>query len=148
MVFVQKSLYSIMSAAPNIITIHQQLNEARKLNRISYNKMGACISYSGEGVNKALKNGTLSLGQISTIIKSFDLKLNIDNFDNFNETINPTNSTDILSQCSPEEICVYIFENRERFKDNPVYKMLLDNEIKSAVIEELEKHKQRIKARK
>ena len=54
--------------------LHKKLEELRRLNRVSYNKMSNVIGYSGEGLNKALRNNTLSIAQINKIGKEFDFE--------------------------------------------------------------------------
>jgi len=137
-----------MQLSPNTIAIYDQLENVRKLLRISNEKMGKSISYSGEGLKKALLNKRLSDVQILQIIKTFNLESHFTElieFESKKENDQDFDTTSVaLSRFKPEEICMYIFENKSIFKDNPVYKMLLENEIKEDVIKELEKYKRKL----
>ena len=57
-----------------LIKIHIKLEEQRRLERISYDKMASVIGYSGNGLKKALNNSTLSIPQINSIITEFGLE--------------------------------------------------------------------------
>lgn len=53
-----------------------------------------------------------------------------------------------LSNFSPSEIASYIFDNKEVFKKDPVYLLLIENETKDRVIEKLQKEKERLLKKK
>lgn len=134
-----------MSVKVNSQEVHNKLNELRLNDRISYEKLAKCIDYSGVGVSKALKNGTLSVGQINIIISEFEWHKHFQSNTIDKKSID---SQELLAQISPDEICIYIFENRHIFQNNRVYQMLLDNELKDSIIKELEKQKRDLEERK
>lgn len=54
--------------------IHNWLIGIRKINRLSYKSLGEVINYSDSGFKKALLAHRLSINQIETIIKHFQLQ--------------------------------------------------------------------------
>ena len=53
-----------------------------------------------------------------------------------------------LNVYAPEEIITHIYNNPELFKHNKMYRMLVESEIKDAVIEKLEESLRKIESKK
>lgn len=119
--------------------LHNRLEELKRLNKVSYSKIGAIIGYSGEGVNKALRKKTLSISQINKIGKELGFE------DELNKLL-PTNSNNynFISNAAKdniEETVIYIIENEKKLLQNATFKLWLKTKIQERIIETYEKAK-------
>lgn len=112
------------------------------------------IKHHGLTVKSFEKSIDVSNGYVNSITKNigFDkLILLIDKFPNLNikwlisgkgEMF--LESKNSLDQFSIEEIITYIFDQKEKFRENTAYKLLMDNEFKEKVLEKLKEDKNKL----
>ncbi|WP_272151102.1 hypothetical protein [Tenacibaculum aiptasiae] len=112
------------------------------------------IKHHGLTVKSFEKSIDVSNGYVNSITKNigFDkLILLIEKFPNLNVKwlisgkgemfLEPKDS---LDQFSIEEIITYIFDKKEKFRENTAYKLLMDNEFKEKVLEKLKEDKNKL----
>jgi transcriptional regulator with XRE-family HTH domain len=66
----------------------------------------------------------------------------------FSDNMFSENKETTLNSFSVEEITTYIFNHKETFKENKMYQLLMDNELKDKVIEKLKEEKENLLNRK
>ncbi|OAB78256.1 hypothetical protein [Cochleicola gelatinilyticus] len=120
--------------------LHVKLEELRRLNKISYRKLGEVIDYSGEGINKALKKFTLSIGQINQISKKYgfldEIKSIVVKFNELDELSSYSNS-ERLTEDQVKTFALIFNKHYNQLKDDPIIHNKLRALIEKAKFDEL-----------
>ncbi len=110
----------------DINTYTEWLEKFKYENKISYSKLGNAISYSDVGINKAIKNKTLSIKQIRVIAEKFGVNKDLESYIANAKFELPSNILDKFNDISDDELSLYFLRNKERFLENEVIKLWIN----------------------
>ncbi|CAL2101221.1 HTH cro/C1-type domain-containing protein [Tenacibaculum sp. 190130A14a] len=123
----------------------EKIIEVLGLNNSSFAKKLGVSSTTIDGYTKGRRNSKKDLvisqpnfDVIKKMVETFNI--NADYVLGVSDDIFITNR-DSLAHFSIEEIITFIFDNKEKFRENTAYKLLMENEFKEQVLEKLKKDK-------
>ncbi len=112
--------------------------------KISISKFEKTIQTSDGTIRNAIKKGTEISSKWLLIISDAYPELNMNWLITGNGNMIGEFKKKSLEDFSIEEITTYIFKNKEEFKKNTVYNLLMESELKDKVIETLEEEKEKL----
>jgi len=110
----------------NINTYINWLKKYKVDNKISYSLIGDYIGYSDVGISKALKNGTLSINQVLLIAEKLNAEKNLKEYLEAHKLEIPLNVLSKFEDISEDEMSLYFIKNKDKFLQNEVVKLWID----------------------
>lgn len=111
---------------------------------LKVSRVEKAIGASDGTLRNAIKNQTEINSKWLVLLSEIYEDLNIEWLITGNGVMFAENSKTSLDGYSVEEIITYLFSNKEAFRKNAVYQLLMENELKEKVIETLEKEKENL----
>lgn len=123
--------------------IHKRIESIMMSKNLNYRSLGSLIDYSDTQTrNVVIGKSIPKIDFIQNLVRVFP-EIDIDWLITGREKKKDVTIKNNLTDYSIEEIITYLFKNKEVFKENTAYNLLMENELKDRVIETLEKEKQK-----
>lgn len=124
--------------------IISRIKEFIDYNKISISKFEKTIQTSDGTIRNAIKKRSEISSKWLLIISEVYPELNMNWLITGNGNMIGEFKNKSLKDFSIEEITTYIFKNKEEFKNNAIYVLLMESELKDQVIESLKKEKEKL----